>query len=100
MSIQKMIEQAIRDKKVLEFNYSGHNRIVEPHVLGISNGKLQLLGYQIGGSSSSGGIPEWRRFDLNNISNLVVLDQRFSGRRPFPSGRHSAWDKELMIVDP
>ena len=100
MSIQRVIEQAIREKRLLKFDYSGHNRVVEPHVLGISNGKLQLLGYQIGGSSSSGGIPEWRRFDLENIGHLVVSEQRFPGRRPFPSGRHSAWDRELVIVDP
>jgi len=61
---------------------------------------VQFLGYQIGGSRSSGGsLPEWRRFDLAKISGLSITDQKFPGRRPFPSGRHSAWDREILVVD-
>ena len=97
---QQMIEQAIRSKSVVSFTYSGHPRVAEPHVLGIKDGAVQFLGYQIGGSSSSGGpLPEWRRFDLAKISGLSITDQKFPGRRPFPSGRHSAWDSEILVVD-
>ncbi|MDQ7064657.1 MAG: hypothetical protein Q9P90_10480 [candidate division KSB1 bacterium] len=100
MSVEGMIGQAIKYKRILEFSYNGHFRVVEPHVPGVSNGKLQFLGYQISGSSSSGGIPQWRRFDLDRIRNLVISDQVFPGRRPFPSGRHSPWDQELAIINP
>ena len=97
---QNAIEKSINTKAIVEFHYNGHFRIVEPHVLGISKGTLQILGYQVGGSSSSGGIPEWRRFDLNGMERLVITANTFPGRRPFPSGRHSAWDRELKIVAP
>ena len=97
---QQLIEQAIRSKSVISFTYSGHPRVSEPHVLGIKGGAVQFLGYQIGGSSNSGGpLPEWRRFDLAKISGLSITDQKFPGRRPFPSGRHSAWDNEILVVD-
>lgn len=96
---QNEIESAIRGKAVVEFNYGGHHRVVEPHVLGMSGGIIQFLGYQIGGTSSSGGLPEWRRFELNRISGLCLTDQSFPGRRPFPSGRHSSWDRQMLVVD-
>ena len=96
--MQQEIVAAIGSKRIIEFNYSGHHRVVEPHVLGINDGVVQLLGYQVGGSSSSGGIPEWRRFDLNKMSGLGTTAQTFPGKRPFPSGKHSSWDQRIAIV--
>ena len=34
------IRNAIRGKNIIEFDYGGHPRIVEPHVLGINQGYL------------------------------------------------------------
>ena len=96
--MDQILKSAIANKQLVEFSYSGHQRIAEPHVLGINGGALQFLGYQVGGSSSSGGIPEWRRFDLNKMSNLAILQRTFPGKRPFPSGKHSSWDQQLAIV--
>jgi hypothetical protein len=96
--MQAIIQAAISAKKLLSFTYRGHKRIAEPHVLGLSSGSIQFLGYQIGGTSSSGGIPEWRRFDLNEVLFLQTLPDTFPGRRPFPSGRHSSWDRTIAIV--
>lgn len=95
---QAAIEQAIQNKKLIEFTYSGHLRVIEPHVLGVKAGVTQILGYQVGGTSNSGGIPEWRRFDLPKISGLSVSGQTFPGKRPFPSGKHSIWDYQIAIV--
>jgi hypothetical protein len=94
----QILTQAIVGKNLVEFWYSGHQRIAEPHILGVSGGVTQLLVYQIGGTSSSGGIPEWRRFELDKMSQQKVLPQLFPGRRPFPSGKHSAWDRQIAIV--
>jgi len=96
---QQLLEQAIQSKSIVEFTYKNHHRVAEPHVLGVKDGVIQFLGYQVGGSSSSGGpLPEWRRFDLDKIIGLVVTDNKFPGRRPFPSGKHSAWDREILVV--
>ena len=96
--MEQLILQAIVAKKLVEFVYSGHPRLIEPHVLGVTGGVTQVLGYQVGGSSSSGGIPEWRRFDLPKISGLKLSSTSFAGRRPFPSGKHSSWDRQIALV--
>lgn len=96
--MEQLILQAIATKKLIEFSYSGHPRLIEPHVLGVNGGVTQILGYQVGGSSSSGGIPEWRRFDLPKILGLKLTASSFSGRRPFPSGKHSSWDRQIAVV--
>lgn len=97
--MESQVISAIKEKKVISFTYSGHTRIVEPHIYGINEGARQLLGYQIRGSSSSGIIPEWRRFRISAMQNLQILDETFSGRRSFPSGRHSHWDKQILVVE-
>lgn len=97
---KQAIEEAIQTKSVIEFNYSNHHRVVEPHVMGIISGTTQVLCYQIDGSSGSGGIPDWRRLDLDRINNLVITNQRFPGRRPIPSGKHSSWDRVILVVGP
>ncbi len=96
--MNQIIQQAIASKMLIEFNYGGHPRIIEPHVLGINGGITQVLGYQVGVSSSTGGIPEWRRFDLPKMSGLKNTITPFPGRRPFPSGKHSAWDHQIAVV--
>lgn len=96
--MEQLIQQAIGAKKLIEFVYGGHPRLIEPHVLGVNGGVTQVLGYQVGGSSSSGGIPEWRRFDLPRISGLKLTSTSFPGRRPFPSGKHSSWDRQIAVV--
>ncbi len=93
-----IIEQAITSKKLITFTYGRHPRVVEPHVLGIKAGITQVLGYQVGGSSSSGGLPEWRRFDLLKISELKLSDKSFPGPRPCPSEKHSSWDRTIALV--
>lgn len=98
--IRDTIRDAIRNKRIIEFDYDGHHRIAEPHVHGISNGTYELHTYQIGGGSKSGGIPDWRRMKVDDIKNLRVTDQRFKGRRPIYSGKHSPFDQTFDIVDP
>ncbi|MBV6449198.1 hypothetical protein [Nitrosomonas sp.] len=96
--MEQLIKQTISAKKLIEFVYGGHRRLIEPHILGVNGGVTQVLGYQVGGSSSSGGIPEWRRFDLRRMSSLKPTSGSFPGRRPLPSGKHSSWDRQIAVV--
>ncbi len=93
-----LIRQAITEKHLIEFQYHGHHRVAEPHVYGRNNGVLQLLVYQVRGQSSSGRLPDWRRVDLHEISGLRLLNERFPGKRPNPSGEHSRWDEYFAVV--
>jgi len=97
--VDAMIRQAIGTKRIVEFMYKGYPRIVELHIYGRKSGVSQVLAYQIGGGSSRGGLPEWRRFDLPAMHNLQVCDESFPGAREYHSG-HSAWDETYLIVAP
>ena len=89
--------QAIRERRVVEFDYEQCHRVVEPHTLGYVDGVEELLGYQIGGESRSGRLPSWRRFRVAAIANLVLLTRRF-GSRPSGTGRHASWDRIVEYV--
>ena len=92
-----MIWYAILGKRLLEFDYDEYHRVVEPHVYGMKNEDDGMMVYQIGGESSSGGLPNWRRVKLEGITNMRVLDETFPGRRPV-KGMYSSWDVIYLIV--
>lgn len=96
--MEKLILEAITNRQSIEFYYRNLPRVVEPHVYGITNGAQQILGYQTGGQSSNGGLPNWRRFDVNQMLRLTILAETFPGPRSVPSGKHSSWDSRIAIV--
>src|SRR5580698_9317196 len=49
---------AIEQKRMLRLIYHNKGRTIESHDHGILNGSLQLLGYQVAGSSSR-PLPNW-----------------------------------------
>src|SRR6266481_5586687 len=66
--------------------YHRKNRILEPHDHGILNGSVQLLSYQVGGSSSR-PLPNWVLMKANEIFDLPILATQayltiFRDRRP------------------
>lgn len=92
----EMIRWAITEKKLLEFDYDGYHRIVEPHIYGRKNEKNGILAYQTRGQSSRGELG-WKRMYMNKIANMRVLDETFPGIRPVPN-KHSTWDLFHLIV--
>jgi hypothetical protein len=90
--IDELLRIAIQEKRLIQFVYKQKPRIVEPHDYGVHNGSIKLFGYQVGGLSSD-PLPNWRWALVNSISDLQILEQRFSGRRDTPSGRHHRWDQ-------
>ncbi len=99
MTPQSLIEDAIRGKNHLSFVANGHRRTVEPHILGVHHDELHALTYQVGGSSSSGRLPNWRRFRVAELRSVSVEPSHFAGRRP-TTGPHSVFDTILLIVAP
>ena len=94
----EMIREAITEKKLLAFDYNDHRRIVETHVYGRKNDRNGIMAWQIGGQSSKGKLPDWRRMYMNKMTNMKVLDEEFSGMRQVPN-EHSPWDFIYLIVD-
>jgi len=77
----KLICAAIGTKKIIEFEYEGHHRVVEPHRMGIGKSGNQLLrAYQCSGTSQSGKLHQFKLWDLSKISNLKSTDRVFAVR--------------------
>jgi hypothetical protein len=93
------IRTAIEQARMLHLMYHGKQRILEPHDLGILNGSVQLLGYQIGGSSSR-PLPNWLLMKTGEIVELELLDQTFPGGRPTATGDHIKWNELFVRVKP
>ena len=94
-----LLWSAIEHRRIIRLLYHGKERIVEPHDHGILNGSVQLLGYQIAGSSSR-PLPNWILMKANEIADLKLLDQIFPGGRPTASGKHLQWDQLFIRVKP
>jgi hypothetical protein len=94
-----LLWRAIEDRRMIRLLYHRKNRILEPHDHGILNGSVQLLAYQVGGSSSR-PLPNWVLMKANEITDLELLDQIFPGGRPTPSGKHLKWNKLFIRVKP
>ena len=97
-STDELLRFAIADKRAVTFILDGCRRIAEPHDYGVIDGVPRLFFYQTGGESRSGPPTGWRWGLLSKISELKVLDSRFAGARPAPSGRHNRWDILIATV--
>jgi hypothetical protein len=76
------LADAIRSRRAVELVYgsdeAGGSRVVLPHALyRTTSGGLCLDGVQVGGRSSSGGLPAWKQFHLMRITSVRVLESRF-----------------------
>jgi hypothetical protein len=71
------LEAALRQRRAVRVSYHGHHRIICPHALGWKNGKAMLLGYQTGGHTHTGTLPEapnnrWRNFFIDDIEVVTA----------------------------
>lgn len=76
------IINAIRNREVLSFTYTGIARVAEPHAVGVSRaGNNVLRCYQTQGGHVKPG-HEWDLCDLSKLSNLRTTGQHFVNGRP------------------
>jgi hypothetical protein len=82
MNARDLICEAILRKRLLQFSYRNHTRIVEPHILGRETTANEILSaYLVGGYSESRKEPYWRSYFLSDLTHLEMLDQTFSAPR-------------------
>ena len=91
------IWKAIKQRRIIRLVYHDKERIIEPHDHGILNGSVQLLAWQIAGSSSR-QLPNWLLMKVDEINDIIILKHTFPGGRPTGSGRHVKWDKLFIRV--
>lgn len=73
---------AITERKVIQFDYHGGPRKVEPFCYGLNKtGNEVLRGYQIGGHSERGESVGWRLFRASDISGITVTPKHYTGWR-------------------
>jgi hypothetical protein len=98
MDVDRQLRAAISERRIVTFVLHDLPRRAEPHDYGTIDGVTKLFFYQVGGRSRSGRPVGWRWAVVRDISNLKVLDVRFAGTRPSPSGRHVKWDALFATV--
>jgi hypothetical protein len=94
-----LLWQAIERRRMIRLRYHGKERFAEPHDHGVLNGAVQLLGYQIAGSSRR-PLPNWILMKVNEMADLEMLEKTFEGGRPTASGKHLRWDILFIRVHP
>jgi predicted DNA-binding transcriptional regulator YafY len=88
--INRIIAQAINDRRRLSFVYNGKKRIIEPQCYGIGTKGTELLrAHQL-----QGGQEREPLFDVSKMTDLVVLDQHFV--RPGPNYKRN--DSAMKII--
>jgi hypothetical protein len=99
-NLDKLLRQAIHERRLIEFVLDGYRRVGEPHDYGIIKQEPRLFFYQTGGQSRSKSALGWRWASLPKIAQLKILNKGFAGPRPAPSGRHIQWDVLIATVSP
>lgn len=95
--ISAALSRAISERRLVTFTLHGLARRAEPHDLGIVKGVAKLFFYQVGGASRSGPPAGWRWAIVDEIEDLHLLEERFSGARE-SGARHVEWDRLLASV--
>jgi hypothetical protein len=86
---------AIQKKAVIQFNYEGKPRIVEPQCHGISTaGKEVIRGFQTGGGSRSRRSIAEKLFEVSKITELKETGDTFS----HPGPHYNPTDQAMIYV--
>lgn len=75
---------AIAGRRLVEFDYDGHHRVVQPAAAGphATTRNPVLRGYQVGGTGKTRVVPFWDLFLVGKITNWTVLDETFEDDPP------------------
>lgn len=94
--MKEIITKAITERIVIQFEYDGFTRIVEPFTLGIhkTTNNTVLRSFRVGGYSKSEREPQWRLFDLSNITNLKLTNQKAMNFREY----YNPNDKDMSFI--
>jgi hypothetical protein len=78
------INDAIKNKKLIQFDYDSITRMVEPYCYGTTaSGNEALRGYQTSGEKSK---MAWKLYDLTKASNIVATSDVFKPRKDYKAG--------------
>lgn len=92
------LQAALAQRRAVHVRYHGRQRLICPHALGWKNRRAMVLGYQVGGQTSTGALDpdprkRWRCMFVDEIE-LVTTDHatawqtpdNYNPGRPFNAG--------------
>jgi hypothetical protein len=80
-SLIDTVREAIAGRRLIAMHYPGHDRLVEPHILGVTvAGHEALSGYQVAGTAGS-HLRGWKNFVLDEVGELAVTEATFARAR-------------------
>lgn len=69
---------AIASRRLVELDYNGQHRLIEPYSHGFSSdGREMLVGFQRAGGSDSGQVEGWKAMAVERIERIAVVDVSF-----------------------
>jgi len=75
---------AIKRRSIIQFDYRGARRTVEPYLHGYNKTGIEVLrAYQIGGASKTGHRFCWKLFHVDKIEQLNLVKITFSLRKDY-----------------
>ena len=76
--MNRSIQTAINERRLIRLDYDPGQRIIEPHAYGSSNDGNELLrDFQVEGASASGEHHHWKLLRVDRINSMTVLDETF-----------------------
>lgn len=82
--MNETINDAIKNKTLIQFDYDTITRTVEPYCYGTTAaGNEALRAYQVSGEKSK---MAWKLYDLTKASNIVGLSDSFNPRKDYKPG--------------
>jgi hypothetical protein len=94
------IRRAIREHRLLEFDYNGLKRVVAPYCYGISARDAKVLrAVQVAGSSGSGGFGFGKLWSIGQMTNVRVAADSFVPNDPNYNPNDSAMKTILCRVE-
>lgn len=84
--MNQTIIEAIEGQNLLQFDYEGEQRTVEPHCYGLTTkGNEAIRAYQVDGYSSSGKMG-WKLYDLSKADSISIIEETFETRSDYKQG--------------
>ncbi|MBA2864933.1 WYL domain-containing protein [Methanococcus maripaludis] len=91
------LKTAIKSKKTVTFQYEGLPRVVEPHMIAITDtGKWILKAFQTW-TFESRNRPDWKFYSIPNIKDLIMMNKSFESKLDFEKNQLYI-DKIIMQV--
>jgi hypothetical protein len=70
----RLLRYAVENSKQVSAVIRDLPRVFCPHILGTVNQRYAIAVWQFDGYSTIGDLPNWRRFGLEEISSIQVID--------------------------